>query len=518
MSYLGQKHENLRQLTLKDVKKHILGPGYFHDGYVLPGKLHTGGLLVELPAIDWEVKSPKTPVARTNSLDIVVDKSNHGVRRYSLVHPYIYIHLANEVLQNFDRIRDRLLEETSVAVYSLPTFVADKAVNQDWEHFSRIAPSESFWKDYSYVVNADIHNFYESIYTHSISWAIEGKDAAKDNRGTSLLGNRVDRFFQNAHDGQTNGIPTGNVLSDIAAELILMDIDKLISPVLEKHGIRAFRYRDDYRFLCRTKGDALAIMDTLAFQLNSEYGLTLNKTKTKIQTTAAYTKSIVTPYPTPKLLDPKNDISTLSWYELHEFLVECRSADSSKRGLFDTHIESLMARVKERSTPLLVEDSIDEWVDSLYATIIDAIESGISTSPHIYFILDLILKKLEGSGKVLAITDDLARRVTNGHNEVRIAWTYTVLARYNSASAISLASTSNSKLLAFMFDSDTPDIEKFTTRDLMPEEHLIPLRTVKLFDFELINRIESIDVDDLFIDSISDEFFESLSLSRYLNR
>ena len=36
--------------------------------------------------------------------------------------------------------------------------------------------------DYSYVIHTDIADCYNSIYTHAIAWAVEGKKVAKNNR------------------------------------------------------------------------------------------------------------------------------------------------------------------------------------------------------------------------------------------------------------------------------------------------------------------------------------------------
>ncbi len=514
MDYLEEKRQSLRNLTVEAARPYILGKGYFHDGFVLPGKIIPGDFNINLNRIDW---SQRSPLPRTNSLDIIVDKSSHGIRRYSLVHPFIYWHLAIEFLEDFDRIKSLLLEETPVNVYSIPNF-SDNDIGDDWSHFRRIDPSENFWKGYGYVASADIYNFYESIYTHSISWAIETKDVAKSSRGNELTGNRIDKLFQNAHDGQTNGIPTGNVLSDLAAELILKDIDRLLASVIESEGIKAYRFRDDYRFICQNKGQALLITDTLAYYLSTEYGLTLNKTKTKIQTNAAYMKSLASEYVVPKFLESEVNVSQFSWRKFYQFMIECKSANESNRGVFDSYIENFIDMIRACQTPMVISDSLDEWIDLIYSLVIDVVESGASTSPHLYLVLDFILGNLGGSDKRDVILDDLVTRINNSHNQVRIVWTYALLTHFDEKKASEFSGKVDSDLLRFIVDRNSADIDKFTSRDELPEEDKNYLRSVAIFDFGFFNSVDSISIEELLLDSINDDLYESISLSRYLNR
>lgn len=77
--------------------------------------------------------------------------------------------------------------------------------------------------EYKYMLQTDIQNCYGSIYTHSIAWALHGKEFAKENRGKRHLGNAIDAFICDMSYGQTNGIPQGSVLMDLIAELVLVD-------------------------------------------------------------------------------------------------------------------------------------------------------------------------------------------------------------------------------------------------------------------------------------------------------
>ena len=127
----------------------------------------------------------------------------------------------------------------------------------------------------------DITNCYGSIYTHTIAWALMGKEIAKQKKGKpGLLGNMIDTYMQGMQYGQTNGIPQGSVLFDFIAEIVLGYADFQLSEALMRKGItdyKILRYRDDYRIFCNKKDEleeiAFLLHDILAglnFQLNAK--------------------------------------------------------------------------------------------------------------------------------------------------------------------------------------------------------------------------------------------------------
>ena len=128
-----------------------------------------------------------------------------------------------------------------------------------------------------YAVRADISNCFPSIYTHSIPWAIHGRNAAKGNRSILLAGNLLDTVTQNTRDRQTNGLLIGPHASSVLSEVILTSVDAS----LLKKGFHAVRHIDDYVHYAATHSDAEDFIRELAVQLR-EYELALNERKTKI--------------------------------------------------------------------------------------------------------------------------------------------------------------------------------------------------------------------------------------------
>lgn len=90
-----------------------------------------------------------------------------------------------------------------------------------------------------FLVRADISRFYQSIYTHSVPWALHGKAFAKRYRRARNVGNQLDQLLRSCQDEQTNGIPIGPDSSLLVAEIILSAIDER----LKRHAGRASLHR-----------------------------------------------------------------------------------------------------------------------------------------------------------------------------------------------------------------------------------------------------------------------------------
>ena len=128
-----------------------------------------------------------------------------------------------------------------------------------------------------YVLQTDIDNFYPSIYTHVIPWALHTKPVAKQHqRDFGLIGNVLDLNIRNSQDQQTLGIHIGPDCSLVIAEIILSKVDV----ALMRAGLATgFRYLDDYEFGFATYAEAEQALANLQGEL-SVYELYLNPRKT----------------------------------------------------------------------------------------------------------------------------------------------------------------------------------------------------------------------------------------------
>lgn len=162
---------------------------------------------------------------------------------------------------------------------------SDKAeqILQWWEKIEQ--ESIKYSLEFEYLFHTDISNFYPSIYTHSLAWALHGKEYAKSNKQVhSLLGNTIDKYIRSMSYGQTNGIPQGSALMDFIAEMLLKYIDDSLSEKLKElklksENFKIIRYRDDYRIFVNNPQDADLILKNLSIIL-ADNGLKLNPNKT----------------------------------------------------------------------------------------------------------------------------------------------------------------------------------------------------------------------------------------------
>jgi hypothetical protein len=136
-----------------------------------------------------------------------------------------------------------------------------------------------------YLLRTDIDQFYPSIYTHAVPWALHTKATCKaallaPGKGGHLLGNRLDSALQRLNDGQTHGIPIGPDTSLIVAEILLAAVDQILI-ANSTQLIRGFRHVDDYElsFLKLSQGEEIL---TALQGLLSDYELFLNPRKTKL--------------------------------------------------------------------------------------------------------------------------------------------------------------------------------------------------------------------------------------------
>ena len=134
-----------------------------------------------------------------------------------------------------------------------------------------------------YILKTDIANFYPSIYTHSIAWALHTKSFAKSNRNTPLLGNELDRMVRDGQRGQSVGIPIGPDTSFVIAEMLLSAVDEEFCTTMAGNGLKPNGYRsyDDFEFGFVTRADADTAISILQKVL-SEYELQLNPSKTSV--------------------------------------------------------------------------------------------------------------------------------------------------------------------------------------------------------------------------------------------
>jgi RNA-directed DNA polymerase len=213
-------------------------------------------------------------------------------RPLQLVHPALYVSLVHTITQHdyWQAIRDKFREFSqnnrivcvSCPVESnVPAKDRAKQILNWW--FSIEQDSIELALDYEYLIQTDITDCYGSIYTHSVAWALHGRDCAKKSKNDKqLIGNNIDIHLQDMQYGQTNGIPQGSVLMDFIAEIVLGYADSQLSEKIVQAKIsdyRILRYRDDYRIFVNNPAEGELIVKLLTEILVS-LSLKVNTSKT----------------------------------------------------------------------------------------------------------------------------------------------------------------------------------------------------------------------------------------------
>lgn len=138
----------------------------------------------------------------------------------------------------------------------------------------------SYTMNANFIVKTDISNFFPSIYSHSLEWAIHGKAHSKDNRQNhrNHWGYELDKIQRSTKDNETNGILIGPHASNILSEIILCRVNER----LRNEGLNQFYHHvDDYTFFAKDHDEAKRFILEFTLALK-EYELTPNEKKTKI--------------------------------------------------------------------------------------------------------------------------------------------------------------------------------------------------------------------------------------------
>ena len=164
-----------------------------------------------------------------------------------------------------------------------------------YEKYSNIY---KFYEDYRYqraekkfkhLVKFDLQSCFDSIYTHTISWATAGgpdKVKVLPAYHGSWVGDAFDNLMQSVNARETNGIVIGPEFSRIFAEIILQYIDHRVEQELleqslcQKSNYECYRYVDDYFLFYNDENDRKTFMESLIKWLK-EFKLQISPSKTE---------------------------------------------------------------------------------------------------------------------------------------------------------------------------------------------------------------------------------------------
>lgn len=209
-------------------------------------------------------------------------KTESSRRKFAIPNPYHYCRAVDIIVSNEVQIAS-ILKKSSFSL----TAPIDKKAKSHQAYAKKSASiadtKEEIEKQYQnnrYEIRLDISSFFDSIYTHSIPWAIHTIPVAKKKRNEkTLLGNQLDKCMQAMNYNQTNGILVGNAVSRIISEIILCTLDEAIEKEFSELSCR--RFVDDYYIYTRDSGQIQEIISFIRTNL-AQYELSFNETKLQI--------------------------------------------------------------------------------------------------------------------------------------------------------------------------------------------------------------------------------------------
>jgi hypothetical protein len=327
---------------------------------------------------------------------------------------------------------------------------------------------------YSFLTVTDIKNFYPSIYTHSISWAVEGKDNIRNGnrQNYALLGNKLDRLFQNSRDGQTNGIPVGSMVSDIIAEVILKRVDGILSDWIEEEDLEddvlLTRYRDDYRILSKTEEEGRLVLKELGRILNNEYNLTLNEEKTEIfgdilEGTIRDWSSEINEDFLLRQVKYEEMSNTVTFYYLNDILLKIykiqKKYPNGRPSV--TLLSKLITHLESKDVTFELDESGIHTLVSILRKLSLVREE---VSPQVFMLLDILFGKLSKDIKTSLINEILETISESKDYDYQIVWLYRLCLAHDTAACKSFDMDSSSLLQVLddgYLDGSKTDIEIF---------------------------------------------------------
>lgn len=268
------------------------------------------------------------------------NKSQFSIRRPNRIAKYTYFKDRLHI-EKLAEANDEFVEQNDLEYENLKTFF----VYKKYSNIHKFYESYQYHrceKKFNYLFKFDISKCFDSIYTHSISWALLDKEIVKKYLADSkqTFGNRFDTLMQKLNYNETNGIVIGPEFSRIFAELILQEIDVRAQQELKLAGFHykkdyeIFRYVDDYFVFYNDEKAKDKILSTFRLRLR-DFKLSLNDSK-NIQ----YKKPIITEITIAK--QKINDLLNTIAYKIEDIEdgIEEDSATPIKRKKGKIHIDS----------------------------------------------------------------------------------------------------------------------------------------------------------------------------------
>lgn len=274
----------------------LLRKGYLHD-HSIPA-LSTASLAGYIGSLtDLDTVLNRNSSKNSRCVRHSIPKRNNSRRTLAIPNPQHQIPLCRAMVDGWLQLDHHFSSSKLSLSRPIPREDSERAVDRS-SYFHDVSVERMLRSvGARFHLYADFSRYYSSIYTHSIAWALHGKENSRKDTKCQLLGNKLDSLIRCTQDRQSVGIPVGPDTSFIIAEIIGVAIDNAIQ---EQLGERGLRFVDDFHLYFGTHQECELAISRLhnACRL---YELDINDAKTLIE-------------PLPDIVDPswKSALKALS--------------------------------------------------------------------------------------------------------------------------------------------------------------------------------------------------------------
>jgi Reverse transcriptase (RNA-dependent DNA polymerase) len=203
-----------------------------------------------------------------------------------LVHPLAQLGISLLITDHRAKI-SKIINKRKMSLYRTNENIGKNQAFAGLDFRKWDALTASLYSECSFILKADISRFFYTAYTHSIPWAVIGKEKAKEwlihnrKRLNSHWSSDFDTALQSCQSRETFGIPVGPDTSRIIAEVLLAGVEANANWIASVSGRPAFRLLDDYVIGFDEEASAQKALAALRSALWT-FNLQLNEDKTTI--------------------------------------------------------------------------------------------------------------------------------------------------------------------------------------------------------------------------------------------
>lgn len=204
-----------------------------------------------------------------------------GFRWATQIDPIWNAHFLTCVLALAKKIEEVRINKSKNTVFSYryrPNKKTGDLFDRDFNWYQFMVHSTKRAEEFEYVVICDISEFYPRLNHHRL------ENALIQVAGDTPYPKRIMRFLSNYSNTSSYGLPVGGPAARILSEITINQIDRL----LLNSGIDFARFADDYHLFTKSKEDAYRLLVFLSEKLFVNQGLSLQKSKTRIMTSAEF--------------------------------------------------------------------------------------------------------------------------------------------------------------------------------------------------------------------------------------